>query len=107
MWIFLKTSSPSLFCGFLHEIPSKDPINPRDELSSPLSGALISACDEGERVSCFYPDGDRRDLVDLVPGELAVIAFSVEIIGQDTAGAGVSMEERRPGMSWEHNTITC
>lgn len=34
---------------------------------------------------------DREDLVDVVPGEVAVIAFSVEIIGQDTAKAGVSV----------------
>lgn len=60
-------------------ISSKDPINPRDELSSPLSGTLISACDEGETGSAvFIPSWDREDLVDLVPGEVAVIAFSVE-----------------------------
>lgn len=29
-------------------ISSKDTINPQDELSSPLSGTLISARDEGE-----------------------------------------------------------
>lgn len=29
-------------------ISSKDPINPQDELSSLLSGTLISARDEGE-----------------------------------------------------------
>lgn len=88
-------------------ISSKDPINPRDELSSPLSGTLISACDEGETGSAvFIPSWDREDLVDLVPGEVAVIAFSVEIGGQDTAGARVSVQERRPIWPRESETIT-
>lgn len=78
-------------------ISFKDPINLQDELSSPLSGTLISACDEGDEVSCFYPEPRPRGPCRSGPErEEAVIAFSVEIMGQDTAKVGVSVQERKP-----------
>lgn len=70
-------------------ISSKDPINWWDELSSPFQvpSSLRVMRETGSAV--FIPSWDRKDLVDPFPGEVAVIAFSVEITGQDTAGVEV------------------
>lgn len=50
---------------------------------------------KGMGSAVFIPSRQCGDLVDLDPGEVAVKALSVEIIGQDTARAGVSVQERR------------
>ncbi len=88
--IFFKTSPPSLFC-ITHMISSEDPINPRGELWSPSQVPSSLRVMREMRSAVFIPSWGRGDLVDPVPGEVAVIAFSVEIIGQDTGGARVSV----------------
>lgn len=64
-----------LFFCIIHTISSKDPINPQDELLSPaqVPSSLRVMREMGSAV--FIPSWDRKDLVDLVPREMALIAF--------------------------------
>lgn len=81
--------------------PSKDPINPSGDLPSPLSGTLISACDEGDGGQLFLSRAEAaKDLVDLGPQRGGCNSiFCRYHRTRYSRGAEVSMWEGRPSMA--------
>lgn len=105
---FLKNFSVSLFFLFI----SYTRFHPRTLLTQGMNLRPLSQVSSSLRVmrqtgsAVFIPSWDCQDLVDLVPREVHLIAFSGGIIGQDAAGARVSLQERRTVWPLDSETIT-
>lgn len=107
-FVFLKNFSISLFFLFI----SYTRFHPRTLLTQGMNFCPLSQVSSSLRVmrqtgsAVFIPSWDRQDLVDLVPREVHLIAFSGEITGHDAARARVSLQERRAVWPLDSETIT-